>query len=323
MELVSNTVKKPAWPTNPAKQVALLRGHQEAVDALAFTPDRALLASSSRDGKARVWDVGGAPRERSVLGSGGERFLALAFASSGRMLVAGSGGLNGLVRVFDVSDKAPREVAVLKGPRGATNAVAFSPDGKLVAGGGEDRTLRIWDADGGQRGDPRTQLPGHTKPIRALAFAPDGQGVATAGHDGTVRLWSISRIRSWERATLPNAGEVNVVAWSADGKTVATAGQDGVARLWDPTAMKPTPRAELRGHAAIRALLITPDSRTLICVSEGPRVMNWDISSALPLREWELPPWPIGGVALTPDGRYLATGATDGTLTLHRVAEKR
>jgi WD40 repeat protein len=319
-----NDTKKPAWPTSPAKLVVTLKGHGEAIVAMAFTPDRSLLATSSRDAAGRLWDVGGAPRERAILGTHGDRFQSFAFAPNGRMLAAGSGALNGYVRLIDVSDKAPKEVAVLKGARGSVDALAFSPDGKLVAGAGEDRTLRVWEATPGSKGDPRTQLPGHTKPVRALAFAPDGQGVATAANDSTVRIWSLSRIRSWERASLPHKGEVNSVAWSADGKTVATAGQDGFIRLWDPTAMKPVPRNELVGHAGpIRLLLITPDSRTLVSVGDGPRVMHWDVPSGLPLREWQVDAGPVVAVALTPDGRYLATGATDGTVGVYRVAEKR
>src|SRR5262245_49584635 len=229
-----NDANKPAWPINPAKAVATLRGHGDSIISMAFANDRSLLASASKDGKARLWEVGAVARERSILDTRGDPFSSLAFAPNGRMLAAGSGSLNGWVRVIDVSDKAAKEVAVCKGGRGTVHAVAFAPDGKSVAGAGEDRTLRVWEV-GSSKGEPRTQLAGHSKTIRALAFAPDSQGIATASQDTTVRLWSLSRIRSSERASLPHKTEVTGVVWSADGKTVATLSQDAVIRFWDPT----------------------------------------------------------------------------------------
>jgi WD40 repeat protein len=320
---VRNQLSLPTLPTSPAKPVAEFRGHTDAVIALAFSADRCLLASSSRDGTARVWDVAsGKPGERSLIRKSGDNFHSLAFSPGGRALAIGSGELNGLVWLFDVTEKTPHEKAVLRGPRGAVDALAFSPNGKLVAGCGEDRTLRVWSPKSGSSGEPQTLLLGHAQPIRALTFAPDGKGVATAGPDATVRLWTLGGLRSWERANLPQDGEVYALAYSADGKTLATAGRDLI-RLWDLTAVKPTVRAELAGHSgAIPLLLITPDSEMLVSVGEDDRAINWNLRTGKPFREWELPGGATPG-ALTLDGRYLATGSPDGTVRVLRVAEKR
>jgi WD40 repeat protein len=311
--------------TGPAKLVATLRGHVGPITALAFTSDRSLLASGSRDGTGRVWDVAARkPGERSVLPQHGEPFHSLAFAPNGRLLAAGSGAADGLVRMFDVSDGEPREVGVLRGARGPVDALAFSPDGRLVAAAGEDRTLRIWEHGPGSRGEARTILAGHTGPVRALAFAPDGQGVATASRDGTVRVWALSRIRSWERAALPHGVEVAAVAFGPNGKTLATACRGGAVRLWDLAAVKPSVRAEFDAPpGGVRVLLVAPDSGALVGVGEGPRVVNWDLTTGRPVREWELPGGTTSSAALTPDGRYLGRGTADGAVEVYRVAEKR
>ncbi len=313
------------WPTEPAKPVAALKGHTGGVTALAFSPDRELLASASRDGTGRVWNVAAKkPGDRGVFRQQGDPFHALAFSPSGRLLAAGSGAPDGIVRLYDVTDKSPREVAALRGAGGPVEALAFSPDGALVAGGGGDRTLRLWDAAPGTRGDARALLPGHTGPIRAVAFAPDGRGVATAAEDKTVRLWSVSRIRSSGRAVLPHDGEVDSVAYSPDGKVLATVCRGRGVKLWDLTAAAPTARADLGADSAwVRLVLIAPEPEVLVGVGEGGRVVHWELKTGKPARGWEVPGGPASAFALTPDGRYLARGAADGAVGVFRVAEKR
>ncbi len=315
----------PAWPTSPAKLVATLKGHSDVVTTLTFSADRCLLASGSRDGTARIWDVARSkPGERAVIRKHGDRFDSLAFSPDTRTLAAGSGALNGLIWLFDVSDKTPRETAILRGARGSVDALGFSSDCKQVAGAGEDRTLRVWELTPGTTGEARVLLLGHTKPITSLAFASDGRGIATGGEDAVVRLWTLSRIRSWERAALTHDSEVDSVAFSTDGRMLATACQDSVIRLWDPTAVTPTIRAELKGHSStVRLVWITPDSGMLVSVDSNSQVINWDLRNGKAFRGWEVPGDPATTVALTPDGRYLAKGTATGTIELYRVAEKR
>jgi WD40 repeat protein len=323
---VLNRAFAPVLPTNPAKLLVELKGHTTAVTALAFTPDRCLLASASRDGSARVWDVGSSkPGERGVVRRPGETFRAVAFAPNGRKLAVGSGSESGLVWLFDIpeKEKTPQECATLRGGRGAVHALAFSPDGKVVAGAGEDQTIRLWEPGPAFRGDPRTLMLGHAKPVAAAAFAPDGQSIVTASADSTARLWTLSRIRSSQRASLPHLGEVGSLAYTPDGKTLATTCRDGVIRLWDLTAIRPAVRVEIPAPAGGARALIAPDAMTLVGVGDGTRVTNWDLRTGKALREWEVPGGPATAVALTADGRYLARGTPGGPIELYRVAEKR
>jgi eukaryotic-like serine/threonine-protein kinase len=95
-------------PTGPAKVVAKLPGHSGGVLAMAFSPDRGRLVSAGRDGLARLWDMGNDPPvERAALGPAGRRLVSIAFAPTGRALVAGSGALDGSIWLFDVSGPSP------------------------------------------------------------------------------------------------------------------------------------------------------------------------------------------------------------------------
>jgi WD40 repeat protein len=306
-----------------AKVIADLRGHLSAITAVAFSPDRCLLASADSDGTARIWNVATSkPGERGSIRKVKDSLRSLVFSPNSRMLALGSGPASDCIWLYDVSEKTAVESTALRGARGAMQA-AFSPDGKLIAAGGDDNTVRIWEPGPNFRGDPRTLLMGHTKPILALAFAPDGQTLATASRDQTVRLWTLSRIRSSQRALLQHPADVEAVAYHADGKTIITAARDNVIRFWDTTAIKPVVRTEIKVLKGNARLILSPSHETLVGIGDGTRVTNWDTRTSKVAGEWEIPGGAASCVALTPDGRYMARGSDTGGVGVYRVAEKR
>src|SRR5262249_40546284 len=123
--------------------------------------------------------------------------------------------------------------------------VAFSPDGKLLAAGGDDGVIRLWDMDTRKEHNP---LTGHNKGVFALAFSPDGQALAAAGWDEVIRLWD--PLTGKELRTLAgHRGPIRSLAYSKDGKFMASAGAgDGTAKLWDLESGKAKLSLEHHGH---------------------------------------------------------------------------
>ncbi|KAM3103583.1 toll/interleukin-1 receptor domain-containing protein [Phormidesmis sp. 146-12] len=115
----------------------------------------------------------------------------------------------------------------LKGHSERVYSVSFSPDGKMIATGSEDKTVKLWDLQGRQL----QTLKGHSGGVRSVSFSPDGKTLATGSNDNTVKLWDL---QGRELQTLKgHSGMVLSVSFSPDGKTLATGSDDNTAILWN------------------------------------------------------------------------------------------
>jgi len=166
----------------PILPVHVFEGHENAVQAVAFSAARNLIASGGADRTVRTWHAETLAEQRTYRGHR-EHVVALAFTPDGRRLA--SGDLGGNVRIWSMTLR--RLERSIQAHKGKVAALAFSGDGHWLATGGEDGRVRLWNMT--RHRPPRTFL-GHSGGVRALSFAPDGATLASAGADGTVRLWS-------------------------------------------------------------------------------------------------------------------------------------
>jgi WD40 repeat protein/serine/threonine protein kinase/tetratricopeptide (TPR) repeat protein len=202
----------------------------------------------------------------------------------------------------------PRLKAVLSHPS-PVDAAAFSPDGKLVVTGSDDRTARLWDvATARQIGPPLR----HEGEVMGVAFSPDGKAILTGSQDKTARLWDAASGKSIG-PPLPVEGLYVGVAFSPNGKTILTSSRD--MRLWDAATGQPIGQP-LPHRGQLGAVAFSPDGKTFLSASAGGGARLWDTASGRSIGSLLAPGREVVSVAISPDGKTLLTGSQDATVQL-------
>jgi len=202
--------------------------------------------------------------------------------------------------------------ATMLGEQGNIDGLAFSPDGRLLASGGDDDKLHLWDT---ATGTPLAALTGHTAPVNAIAFSPAGQLVATGSADDTIRIWRVATRRTIETLTGDtDAIEDLAFAPGPSGQILASASRDGTVRIWNLSTGHADAVLPFRG-SFMRSVAFSPDGKTLATGGSDMKVTLWNIAD---LSRPELAQTLTGAtktiisLAYSPGGKTIAATETNG-----------
>lgn len=285
------------WDAQTGRRRAALLGHSDGVSAVAFSPDGKLIGTTGFPGEIKLWHAESAKEVASLQRTA--TAVCVAFSPDGKLLAVGldtfgtdtEGEAN--LELYDVASR--RLVHRLDGGGWGIASVAFSPKGGMLAAGGDDGQVRLWDtATGTPIAALRDQglhdaVNRHRRllakrlereiedippQITSVIFSPDGRQLAVAGGQstergreygiGAVTIWDVAA-KKLQKVLLGYDFYVEQVQYSRDGKLLATAGADRQIRLWDVATFQQVGR-----FSAWEPIAFSPDGKGLISCGGGP-----------------------------------------------------
>jgi hypothetical protein len=307
----------PHLPPAPATWYCrhILTGHHglfAAIKSIAISPHLPIVATASEDKTIRLWEID-TGREIAILTGHQKSVETIVFHPHHSGLLY-SGDRGGIIKLWRVVDG--EELNSIDTQQNKVNALAISPDGKLLISGGSDKTIKIWDLslnDEQSTIHHHVTLKYHQLSVNSLAFNPVEGDVkfASVSSDRRVLLWGLESKTPLSILTA-HTQAVKTLAFSPDGKLLATAGDDGFIQIWDIDNRQLI--QTLSAHPwTISALSFLADGNTLISASWDGTIKFWQISTRQEIECISTHSAEILAMQICQKGQYIIIGSRDRT----------
>jgi WD40 repeat protein len=304
------------WEAATGRLIADCTGPIFWVSSMAFSLDGHRVASGASEGLVRVWEAATGRLIADCTG-GRSRVSSVAFSPDGHQVALGMNAselnvcmvLGGLLTVREAV--TGRLIANCTGHMVSVNCMAFSTDGRRLASGSADGTVKVWKAATGRL---IADCTGGRSMVSGVAFSPDGKLVASGSSDRAVRLWQASTGRLIADCTGHTASVVSV-AFSPDGHRVASGASDGRVCMWEAATGRLI--ADCTGHtASVNSVAFSPDGHRLASGSGDRAAKVWEAATGRLIANCTGHTASVNSVAFSPDGQLVASASDDGTVKI-------
>lgn len=267
-------------------------------------PTRDVIAVADEAGTITVWDIRRRTAVEVFRDRGRSETVSVAISPDGALL--SSAGFNGTIIVHDLQH-TPFASSAAK-----VTDVKVSPDGQLVATAGDDNAVRLWDT----HGTLLSTLDGHPDQVASVSFSPDSRLLAAVTRNMTLTIWDVpSRLRVIPTLRPNTLGASTEVAFNPAGTMLAVATLGPY--LWDVRDLQhPVDRSTSIDRRLTTTIAFTLDGRHLIGTSVGGLINVWDLSTGKIVNRFDSRQGALQDLALSPNGRVLATAGDSRTITL-------
>ncbi|KLO18821.1 WD40 repeat-like protein [Schizopora paradoxa] len=208
---------------------------------------------------------------------------------------------------------------VIRGHTGPISCIAYFPDGKWIASGSHDKTIRIWDAYSGEAIAGPSKILVHTDELMSLSISPDGQRIVSACRDGSLWVWDVDSGRCTVASEVKD-DKTTSVAYSPDPnrKWIASGSSSGMVNIWDVTNVT-LKSSSLKHKGIVNSVAFTPDGTRLVSGSDDGTMIIWETMSGnlkalgRPLKGHTDA---VSSVAVSADGKYILSGSIDKSMRL-------
>jgi WD40 repeat protein len=242
-----------------------------------YSPDGKYIITAGSDSSIIIWNADRLTIYRTIAGLKARPNVAV-FSSDNLFVLAG--GKDNIISMWNIGKMPPAIMKTFEGHKGQIKSIDVSSDGKYLASGSADCTVRIWDMFSANM---IYELKEHSKEVNSVRFSPDGKTLASGGEDGVINLWNIEK-GSIIISQIGHKGSIRDIVFSSDGKLLASCGDDKLINIWQVPGLKKT--GTLEGHKDwVQTIDFSPDGKTLISGSRDKYIILWDVATQKILRQ--------------------------------------